>query len=92
MQVMESFTKMNSGIPREMLRKNNKPSCEVLGILISFQIAHGGFAEEGFRGGGTSQSAKRSRSVTLNKTLRENTEQVAIATVEQSFTKLSQHA
>lgn len=58
MQVTESFTKMNSNIPREMLGKNNKPYCEVVGILISFQIAQGGFAEEGFRVGGTSQSAK----------------------------------
>lgn len=35
---------------------------------------------------------ERSRSVTLNKTLRENTGQVATATAEQSFTKLLQNA
>lgn len=57
MEVMESFTNMNADISREMLRKNNK-YCEVVGILISFQIVHGGFAEEGFQGGDTSQSSK----------------------------------
>ncbi len=58
MQVTESFTKMNGDISREMLRKNNAPYCEVVGILISFQIAHGGFAEEGFRGGDANQSVR----------------------------------
>lgn len=60
MQVTVSFTKMNGDIPRETLRKNNAPYCAVVGILISFRIAHEGFAEEGFfRGGGTSQSANK---------------------------------
>lgn len=73
-----------------MLRKNNTAYCAVVGILILFQIAQG-FAEEGFfLGGGTIW--ERSRSVMLNKTWRENTKQVAIATAEQSFTKLLQHA
>lgn len=58
MRVTESFTRMNGDISREMLRKNNTPYCEVVGILISFQIAHGGFSEEGLRVGVTSQSAK----------------------------------
>lgn len=50
MRVTVSFTKMNGDISREMLRreKNNAPYCAAVGILISFQIAHEGFAEEGF--------------------------------------------
>lgn len=58
MQVLESFTKMNSGFLREMLRKNNKPYCKVVGILISFQIVHGGFAQGEFQDCSTSQSVK----------------------------------
>lgn len=89
-RVTESFTKMNSDFPREMLRKNNKLYCGGGGGHSNFiwdstwGICWGRISRCWYK-----PICERSRSVTLNKTLRENREQVAIATVEQSFTTVA---
>lgn len=73
MQVTESFTKMNSDFPREMLRENNKLYCGGGGGHSNF-ISDGtwGICWGRISGWRYKPICERPRSVTLNKTLREN--------------------